>query len=81
LRANFEDVLVAFKRTFPEHEDFDLDQVEIKRFGLDADFIEQHCLSWTHGLITGSGQDLGDPSHRKHIEHDVQSYIQRFGER
>jgi hypothetical protein len=81
LRANFEDVLVAFKATFPEHKDFDLDKVAIDRFGLDDKFIERHRLSWTNGLITGSGLDLGDPSHRKHLEHDVQSYIRRFGER
>lgn len=31
-------------------------------------------------MITGSGLDLGDPSHRKHGDHDVQAYIARFGE-
>jgi hypothetical protein len=81
LRANFEDVLTAFKATYREYEDFDLDAVEIERFGLNADFIERHGLSWTQGLITGSGMDLGDPGHRKHLEHDVQDYIRRFGER
>jgi hypothetical protein len=81
LRDNLEELLGAFKARFPEYEDFDLDKVVIKRFGLNADFIERHRLSWTKGLITGSGKDLGDPSHRKHGEHDVQDYIRRFGER
>jgi hypothetical protein len=81
LRANLEDVLPAFKATYPDHEDFDLDDVEIERFGLDADFIEAQGLTWTEGLITGSGLDLGDPSHRKNGDHDVQDYIARFGER
>jgi hypothetical protein len=81
LRANFEEVLGAFNRYFPEYEGFDLDEVVIERFGLNADFIERHKLSWTEGLITGSGKDLGDPSHRKYGEHDVQDYIRRFGER
>jgi len=47
LRVNLEDVLPAFKATYPEYEDFDLDEVEIERFGLDADFIEANGLSWT----------------------------------
>jgi hypothetical protein len=81
LRANLENVLPAFKATYPDYEDFDLDGVEIMRFGLDADFIEAQGLTWTEGLITGSGMDLGDPSHRKNGDHDVQSYIARFGER
>jgi hypothetical protein len=78
LRANLDDVLPAFKATYPEYDDFDLDEVEIERFGLDANFIEANGLSWTQGLITGH---LGDPSHRKHGDHDVQSYLARFGER
>ena len=81
LRANLEDVLPAFKAAYPDHADFDLDGVEIERFGLDADFITAQGLTWTEGLITGSGMDLGDPAHRKNGDHDVQSYIARFGER
>jgi hypothetical protein len=80
LRANLEDVLPAFKKKFPQYRRFDLGDVVIERFGLDAAFIERYRLSWTQGLITGSGLDLGDPSHAKHFEHDVQDYIQRFGE-
>ena len=81
LRSNLEDVLPAFKRQFPEHERFDLDEVEIERFGLNAGFIERHGLTWTNGLITASGKDLGDPAHRKNGDHDVQAYIREFGER
>jgi hypothetical protein len=81
IRANLEDLLIVFREHFPEYRDFDLDAVEIERFGLNADFIERHGLSWTEGLITGSGKDLGDPSHRKNGDHDIQSYIKRFGQR
>jgi hypothetical protein len=81
LRANLEDLLVVFKKHFQEYRDFDLDAVKIERFGLNADFIERHGLSWIEGLITASGKDLGDPSHRKNGDHDVQDYIKRFGRR
>jgi hypothetical protein len=81
LRTNLEELLPAFRREYPEHDDFDLRDVEVERFGLNADFIKEHNLSWTEGLITGSGLDLGDPSHRKNGDHDVQSYIAKFGPR
>jgi len=81
LRNNLEDVLPAFKKRFPQYAVFDLDAVRIERFGLNADFIERHRLSWIDGLIRGSGEDLGDPNHDKHREHDVQDYIRRFGKR
>jgi hypothetical protein len=81
LRSNLEEVLPAFRRMYPEFRDFNLDDVIIERFGLDADFIRRERLSWTNNLITGSGEDLGDPSHPKHNDHDVQEYIRRFGKR
>ena len=81
LRDNLEDVMPAFKKKFPRYRHFNLDDVEIVRFGLNADFIARHRLSWTQGLITGSGLDLGGPSHPKHLEHDVQDYLRRFCER
>jgi hypothetical protein len=81
LRANLEDLLVVFKKHFPQYRDFDLGAVKIERFGLNADFIERHGLSWIEGLITASGKDLGDPSHKKNGDHDVRDYIRRFGQR
>jgi len=81
LRANLEEVLPAFKKKFPQYRNFNLDEVVIERFGLNADFIKKEKLSWTHGLKTASGMDLGNPSHPKHFEHDVQDYIRKFGKR
>ena len=81
LRSNLEGVLLAFRRAYPEWEDFDLDAVRIERFGLNADFIKVNRLSWTNNLITGGGKDLADPEHTLHWNRDVQDYIKRFGER
>jgi hypothetical protein len=81
LRKNLEDVLRAFRRTYPEWKDFDLDAVVIERFGLNADFIQKHRLSWSDNLITGGGKDLADPEHGHHWHRDVQQYIRRFGKR
>lgn len=81
LRANLEDVELAFKKHFPQYRAFDIGAIQIERFGLNADFIEQHGLTWTEGLITASGKDLGDPSHKKNGDHDIQAYIKRFGQR
>jgi hypothetical protein len=53
----------------------------IERFGLNADFIEAHRLSWIDGLKTGSGKDLGDPRHKQHGFDYVQDYIAQFGKR
>jgi hypothetical protein len=53
----------------------------IDRFGLNQDFIEEHKLTWIDGLETGSGKDLGDPSHPNHGDHHVQQYIAKFGKR
>jgi hypothetical protein len=81
LRANLAAVLPSFKRTYPEFEDLDLDEVEIDRFGLNADFINANGLTWIDGLETASGKDLGDPGHPKNGDHDVQDYIARFGKK
>ena len=80
LRANLEALMGAFEREFP-YLDLDLDAVEIVRFGLNPDFIAKHGLTWTHGLKTGGGKDLGDPNHKHHHHRDVQAYIAKFGER
>jgi hypothetical protein len=59
LRKNLEEVLPALQRTYPnETSGFNLDHVLIERFGLNADFIKRHRLTWIEGLITGSGATL-----------------------
>jgi hypothetical protein len=57
------------------------DNLIIERFGLNVDFIERHGLTWIDGLQTGSGKDLGDPSHRQHNAAYVQDYIAQFDKR
>lgn len=53
----------------------------IDRFGIDADFIEEHRLTWIDNLVTGSGKDLTDPRHPDHTKPYVQDYLRRFGAR
>ena len=49
------------------------------RFGLNADFIDRHGLTWIDNLETSSGQQLDDPDHDDHDKEYVQDYIARFG--
>ena len=51
------------------------------RFGLNADFIDAHDLTWIDNLETSSGQQLDDPDHKDHDKDYVQSYIDKFGSR
>jgi hypothetical protein len=53
----------------------------IDRFGLNADFIAQHRLTWIDNLNTGRGGSLDDPEHADHHKHYVQSYLKKFGAR
>lgn len=55
--------------------DYDADKIEIDRFGLNADFIRDHNLTWIDNLITGSGKgpDYDDPI--------FVNYIREYGER
>ena len=53
----------------------------ISRFGLNADFIDRHDLTWIDNLETSSGQQLDDPGHSDHDKRYVQDYIGRFGVR
>jgi hypothetical protein len=57
------------------------DDIEIVRFGLDADFVEAHGLSWIDNLETSSGGRLDDPKHPDHRKPYVQDYLRRFGAR
>lgn len=56
-------------------------QLEIDRFGLNADFIARHELSWIDNLDTGSGRSLADPRHKDHRSEYVQRYLREFGAR
>ena len=45
-------------------EGYDPINLNIERFGLNYDFIVANKLSWIDNLITASGKDLADPSHK-----------------
>jgi hypothetical protein len=55
--------------------------LHIERFGLNADFIRRHRLTWIENLITGSGGNLADPEHSDHLKPYVQNYLREFGAR
>jgi hypothetical protein len=57
------------------------DNLLITRFGLNADFIDDHHLTWIDNLETSSGQRLDDPRHPDHYKSYVQDYIARYGVR
>jgi hypothetical protein len=54
---------------------------ELRRFGLNADFIEANGLTWIEGLEASSGGDLANPRHKEHKKAYVQDYLQKFGAR
>lgn len=60
---------------------YDPSHLAIERFGLNADFIEEHDFTWIDNLITGGGQNLADEGHRHHNMTYVRTYIDDFGER
>ena len=53
----------------------------IDRFGLNADFIRRHGLTWIENLETSSGESLDDEDHNDHGKPYVQDYIREFGVR
>jgi hypothetical protein len=57
------------------------DNLTIDRFGLNADFIAEHGLTWIDNLETGSGGRLDDPKHRDHKMPYVQNYLAQHGAR
>ncbi len=57
------------------------DNLIVDRFGLNADFIRKHELSWIENLHTGSGGDLAAAKHRDHKQAYVQNYLREFGPR
>jgi hypothetical protein len=73
MRKNLEDLARAVGWS-PEN-------LVIIRFGLDADFVNRHRLTWIDNLETSSGQDLGDRNHPDHFKPYVQDYIREYGKR
>lgn len=57
------------------------DNLEIERFGLNFDFIEEHDLTWIDNLETASGKRLDDPRHPDHRKFYVQDYLAKYGTR
>ena len=55
--------------------------LKIERFGLNYDFIVANELSWIDNLITASGKDLANPSHKNHFLPYVQDYLGKYGVR
>ena len=55
--------------------------LEIVRFGLNANFIVEHRLTWIDNLETSSGGRLDSPRHPDHHKPYVQSFLRRFGAR
>jgi hypothetical protein len=53
----------------------------IIRFGLNADFIDQHGLTWIDNLETSSGQQLDDEDHPDNGKRYVADYIAKYGTR
>lgn len=60
---------------------YDPSELNIQRFGLNYDFIEEHQFSWINNLITGSGKNLASPSHRNYEAEYVQEYLGTVGAR
>jgi hypothetical protein len=73
MRKNLEDLSGAV--------DWGPGNLEIIRFGLNADFIDAHDLTWIDDLETSSGGQLDDPGHNDHAKQYVQNYIAQFGVR
>ena len=51
----------------------------ITRFGLNADFIDEHGLTWIDNLETSSGGQLDDPEHRITTSSTCRTTSPQFG--
>jgi hypothetical protein len=54
------------------------DDLEIKRMGLNYDFIQRYNVPSIDNLITARGGDLADPRHRNHRLPYVQDYLRDY---
>jgi hypothetical protein len=73
LRSNLADLSAAVGWT-PEN-------LIVDRFGLNADFIERHNLTWIDNLETSGGRRLDDRRHPDNQKPYVQRYLTRYGAR
>lgn len=60
---------------------YDPSSLTIERFGLNYDFIIKNNYTWIDNLITGSGMNLADTSHKNNRLPYVQEYLSEIGER
>lgn len=60
---------------------YDPTNLIIKRFGLNYDFIIKNKYTWIPNLITGSGMNLADASHKNNKLPYVRDYLKTIGER
>ena len=60
---------------------YGIDELEIVRFGLNADQIADANLTWIDNLITSSGKDLASKRHPDHDKPYVRDYLDQFGAR
>lgn len=58
---------------------YDPENLTIKRFGLNYDFIIKNKYTWIDNLITGSGKNLASPGHRNNHLDYVRQYIKTVG--
>lgn len=79
LRKNLEDIMNI--EWIDGRQGYDPEDLIIKRFGLNYDFIATNKLSWINNLITTFGKNLADPSHRNHLFPYVQDYLKKYGAR
>ncbi len=75
LRKNLLDLAKAVRWEATE------EALTIERFGLNADFVRRHRLTWIDNLKTGSDQDLSDADHEDHDKAYVQKYLAAYGPR
>lgn len=79
IRANLEQV--SSIRWHDGESGYDPKNLEIKRFGLNYDFIIRNNYTWIDNLITGSGKNLADKNHKNHFYPYVQQYLKKIGAR
>lgn len=79
LRSNLADLAdVTWEDGMPG---YDPENLTIDRFGLNYELIQQHRLTWIDNLITGSGKDLGSPSHPNYQMDYAKAYRKQIGRR
>jgi len=75
------DTMRKMLRALSRAVDWNPRNLEIVRFGPNAEFIDEHGLTWIENLETSSGKRLDDPSHDDHEKKYVQDYIEIYGAR